>query len=129
MGMSDVVSNLTLNDSNVYNEFDVEKQVIDNIFVYYNGNAYVQLWRNSYTVYEHRGIYDSNMKFFRRLKKPKSIEFNELIEWFKENMAGSWKVVIDVAVRANNECEFLYNQFSLLVSREEDLIHYTLAWM
>ena len=68
------------------------------------------------------------MKVFKRLKRPPEIQMEQLVDWFRENIRGSWKIVVDVGVMPNNECDFIDDNFSLLLSRPEEYVLYKLTW-
>ena len=91
-------------------------------------SKYKKVWQNAYAVAEYRAPYDSNMKVFARQHRPENAEIEDIIEWMQNNIAGSWKIVLDVGVMPDNTCDYLNDDFSLLFSREEDYVQYKLTW-
>lgn len=107
-------------------QFKVNKQTIIE-FPYFS--KYRKVWRNATTVAEYRAPYDSHLKVFTRHHLPENVEMEDIIEWMKNNISGSWKIVIDIGVKHDNTCDFLNSDFSLLLSRKDDYMLYKLTWI
>ncbi len=88
------------------------------------------LWRAAYTVKEYRAPYDSHLKYKEIITLPDTCNgYISFINWFRDNIRGSWKVVIDVAEFSEEGMKSANGVYAIYFSREEDYVLYRLTWV